>query len=107
MARTQTTPGIWSDETGTHYPDIDALVAAECNGWSVLAIAVTPPDGLMAGLVVYGPYPSQREAQRAQVRIRARWRRRESNGSLPFPVGTKVSVRVRPIQRENKERSDG
>lgn len=59
----------YSERTNTHYPNWDELVAAEANGYVVVAIISSEKESWPS---VIGPFPSKREANNARVRLRNR-----------------------------------
>jgi hypothetical protein len=58
----------YSGSTGKHYPDWDALVAAETHGFVVVAV----PKELSKNVVpwVVGPWATKREANNCRQRMR-------------------------------------
>lgn len=78
----------YSPETNTTYPDWDALVAAESNGYVVVAIITSPKQQWPW---VSGPYPTKKEAENARARLRNRMKKE----SRDYPNHTyKTSVRA-------------
>jgi len=64
----------YSPDTNTHYPNWDALTAAEANGYVVVGIS-SREDTVP---IVVGPYGTKEEGKRAQARLRRRWKNDEA-----------------------------
>lgn len=81
----------YSPDTNTYYDSFDDLVAAEANGFVIVGLSTrvkTLP-------IVVGPFPTKKDAQRAQQRYRRRWTKEESEHG-----NYKVSVYVRHLWKE-------
>lgn len=85
MKNVETMPGIYSEDTGEHYDDIEALVAAETNGWCVVAMLD------FRRVAIYGPYPNRRVANNARQNLKTKWRREGYVG-----VRTRITYLSRP-----------
>lgn len=77
----------YSQATNRHYPNWDALVAAEGNGYVVVGMVVDGPH-TMSGVALVGPFPTRDEARKVQARKRQAW----ANESKPLKVKTQIRV---------------
>lgn len=68
----------FSERTGTTYPDWEALVEAESNGYMVIAII---RNETTTWPWAEGPFASKREATNARNRLRTRLRREAADRS--------------------------
>ncbi len=64
----------YSVTTGKTYPSFEDLVAAEGNGWVVVAMLRKSSNGISWPWVC-GPYPTKRKGQTAQARLRRHLKR--------------------------------
>lgn len=79
-------------ENGTEYPDWDALVEAEANGYVAVAII---NDGKQQWPWVVGPYPTKREATNAKNRLRTKMKKEQ-----PRYPGHTFKTFVRPAWKD-------
>lgn len=83
--------GAYSDDTNTSYESWDDLIAAEANGWAVIAIGQKQCKvQLRTVAATYGPYESQAEAKAMAAKIRKALKKNPSD----YPVAT---VTISPI----------
>lgn len=87
----------YSPTTDTHYPNWDALVEAEANGYVVTAVLCNDTATLFWSYSE-GPYPSKDEASKARSRLRRRYRNRHS-----FPGTRLLVINVRPLWKDEQE----
>ena len=82
-----------SNESGRTYDSWEDLIAAEANGYVVVGINNA---GHKRGPVpvVYGPYPTKAEADRARIRLRRQLQQDESVNP------NNLSTWVRPLWKE-------
>lgn len=85
----------YSPSTDTEYPSWDDLVAAEANGYAVVAI-VTRPDSAPYARTT-GPFRDQKTARAQAARLRRRW---NSAPGVGFLYGSRLSVRVEPLWKD-------
>jgi hypothetical protein len=85
----------FSEETGTTYPDFDALVAAEANGYVVTAII---NNGKISWPWTIGPFDTKKEATNARARLRTKLKREQAQtfGHVEF------SLFVRPLWKDKR-----
>lgn len=86
----------YSSDSNKHYPSWEALVEAEANGWVAVAMI---RDDTKAWPWVQGPYPTQKEAQKARNRMRYRLKKDD----WKYPA-LRYSLFVRPAWKDPKER---
>jgi len=67
-----------SSHSGRTYPNWDALVAAEANGYVVIAVITKDSRSWP---YVHGPYVDKPEAERARNRLRTRMKREQRERS--------------------------
>lgn len=73
--------GIYSDDTDTSYESWEDLVAAEANGWAVIAVSQKQcKKQLRTAAAAYGPYESQEEAKAMAAKIRRELKKDTSSG---------------------------
>lgn len=84
----------YSGTTGKHYPNWEALVEAEANGYAAVAII---SDGKDSWPWVVGPFPTEREANNQAASIRRQAKKGEYDDLT-------INVRVRPAWKTAKER---
>lgn len=67
----------YSSNTGVSYDSWDDLVAAEANGYLVIAVITQQKPGKKAKSWPYvvGPFATKAEAERVRTNTRNRWRR--------------------------------
>lgn len=89
-----------SSDGKRRYASWEDLVAGEANGW--VATAILRERARRQSLFTYtvGPFPTEREAKNARVRMRTRWRRedRDDRGVM----SDIVAVTVRPAWKDTK-----
>ena len=68
---------IWSDTTGTMYPNYAALVAAEAHGW---ILTCTIMQGKKTWPWSIGFFATEAEAKKARARWKARFKRAQVQG---------------------------
>lgn len=88
-----TVDGAYSSDTNTHYKTWDDLVAAEAEGYLVIAIVSSEKQSWPW---VQGPYPDKREANNARARARNKFKKDTSMPWAPYPELT-ASFFVRPL----------
>lgn len=81
----------YSTETGITYDSWDDLLAAETSGYVVVLVSERPKTAPM----VVGPFSTQVDARRAQIRLQRRGKREEA----PYNVRT----HVRPLWRDDRK----
>ena len=84
----------YSQDSGKTYPSWDDLVAAESNGWVVVAII---SNRKTTWPWVSGPYQTKREAYNACARLRTRMKKEEAD----YPDHT-YSLSVRPAWKDQR-----
>ena len=95
MSKTLPIPA--STEGGKQYPSWEALVEGEAHGYVAVAILrERAPRGLLFPMVV-GPFPTEREANNARNRIRAKYRRQEARGHVGSDL---VVISVKPAWKD-------
>jgi hypothetical protein len=78
-----------SAKTGESFDTLEELLAAESNGWMVIAVVT---NGKKTWPAAEGPYPlDKKEATKAAARLRARWKRTARN----YP-GITYKIHIRP-----------
>ena len=83
-----------SSASGTTYPNWDALVAAEANGYVVVAIIT---KGHISWPYVHGTYDDKPEAERARNRLRTKLKREQRERSYD---DHSFSLFVRPAWKD-------
>lgn len=81
----------YSPDTGKTYKNLDALVAAEANGYVVLGLSERP--GTEA--IVIGPFKTKPEALKERTRLFPKWRKAEA----PYKVSTRIRICWKPTAR--------
>lgn len=71
----------YSSDTDKHYPNWEALVEAESNGYVVVGIIAGLSNPAKSWPWVTGPYPDKAAAQRARVRARNLFRKQQRDRS--------------------------
>jgi hypothetical protein len=82
-----------SEDTNTHYPCWDDLLAAEASGYVVVAVM---DNGKESWPWVEGPYSDEKEAKKAQARLRSKLKRQMKEKAPE----TLLSVYVRPLWKD-------
>jgi len=82
----------YSTTTRKTYPNWDALVEAEANGYVVVGQSSRPNTAA----VVVGPYDTRRDAERAQPRLRNQWRREEQEYGYTIRTSIRILWKDKP-----------
>jgi hypothetical protein len=80
----------FSEKTGTEYPNFDALIQAEANGWVVVVVFT---NGNVTWPWILGPFKFKSSALRAKGRTVYKFKKQSANGALPHNLTAKFFVR--------------